>query len=144
LEVRSTSIFRASLHDLCRQAKHQYFSCPSDICWELFEKSVDDLLTTNNAILHDDGIKCIVKIRIACSSRKVGKSGGFRLIVTADRSLQQLVFLDIYPKTGPRSKSNISNDDLKFLLKQYLNERDKNELRQHDLENVLAVLETES
>jgi len=144
LNLSSTSIFRASLHELCRRPKYQYTSCPCDICAELLNKSVEELLTTNNAVLHDDGVKCIVKIRLPCASRNVGKSGGFRLIAVGNRQEQLLVMLDIYPKTGTRGKANITGSELAALLKTFLKERDANELARHDLSNELVVIPKEN
>ncbi len=143
MQVSSTSTFRESLQELCRRVKHKYTSCPQDICAEFIDKSVEELLSTNNAILNDDGIKCTVKIRLGCESRNTGKSGGFRLIAIIDRQKQQLIMLEVYPKVGPKGKSNISKLELGVLLKTYLTERDNGDIVEHNIKNDLAIITQE-
>lgn len=91
-------------------------------------RPVEDLIIGNNAILHDDGNRCLLKIRIPCESRSVGKSGGFRLIATVDRQAHEIVLLEIFPKVGPFARENITNRDLKVVLSRYIQERDAGEL----------------
>lgn len=144
LIVRSTSIFRESLYQICRRPKHQYTSCPRDICNELCDKSVQDLLTSNNAILLDNGTRAVVKVRLACESRGSGKSGGFRMIVAVDRNTQEVVMLEVYPKTGALGKSNIDEQEYKHLLNTYFQERNAMLLLEHDLNNTLAHVEAQA
>ena len=99
-------------------------------------------MTTNNAIINDDGVKCILKIRVPCESRKVGKSGGFRLIAIANRESKEVVFLEIFPKTGPLGKDNITDREFKKILEEYLEERNEKLLVRLDILNELAEIES--
>lgn len=152
--VVSTSTFRESLKELCKRPKHAYGSCKDDICKEFTDqnvsedepwkaKPVDSFITTNNAIINDNGITCLLKIRVACESRKVGKSGGFRLIATINRHTEEVVLLEIFPKTGPYNKSNIDSKELKKVIETYISEREKGVLVRMDITNGLSEIKDE-
>ena len=70
----------------------------------------------------------MLKIRIPCESRNIGKSGGFRLIAMIDRQAQEIVLLEIFPKVGPLARDNIDNQSLKFVINKFIQEREAGEL----------------
>lgn len=141
----STSHFRDSIHELCRRPKHQYTSCKKDICEELAGKTAIDVADIkNNGRLHDNGVKCVLKVRVRNSIRNIGKSGAFRVISVIDREKDEIVFMYIYPKTGALAKESLSNDFTSELLKVYLSEREGKSLVRLDLDNELAeIIEAE-
>ena len=132
----STETFRDSLHQLCRKPKHKYGSCPSDICDELKDKTVEDLAETN-VRLNDNGVRCVLKMRVANAGRGIGQSSGYRVIAVGDREKQEVVFLYVYPKTGALGVSDITDKHLGELLTAYFAERDNGLLVRLDLENKL-------
>lgn len=47
---------------------------------------------------------------------------GYRLIYLVSKTDEIVVFLDIYPKNGPLQQLDIADAELKFLVKQFIDE----------------------
>lgn len=63
-----------------------------------------------------DNNNMFIKIRIASTSRKIGKSGAYRLICYAEREDGKIYLLTIYPKN---EKENIKNKEILELILKY-------------------------
>lgn len=66
--------------------------------------------------IHLPNDESVYKLRVANTSAKQGKSGGFRLIYYVVRNEREIYLLAIYSKTD---KSNISQTDIMELIKRY-------------------------
>lgn len=63
-----------------------------------------------------DNNNVAIKIRVASLSRKIGKSGGYRLICYAEKADGNIYLLTIYSKN---EKENISNKEILELILKY-------------------------
>ena len=63
-----------------------------------------------------DNNNIAIKIRIASLSRKIGKSGGYRLICYAEKEDGKIYLLTIYSKN---ERENISNKEILELIMKY-------------------------
>ncbi|WP_123901197.1 hypothetical protein [Flavobacterium davisii] len=83
-------------------------------------------------VLKDSGIAKILKIRIANSEQNKGKSSGFRILLIADSRTSEVIFLNIFAKTGTDGKDNIGREELKECLSIYKSEKKANTLVELD------------
>lgn len=65
--------------------------------------------------LQDDN-NLAIKIRVASTSRNMGKSGSYRMICYAEKEDGKIYLLTIYPKN---EKENISNKEILELILKY-------------------------
>ena len=63
-----------------------------------------------------DNDNIAIKIRVASLSRKIGKSGGYRLICYAEKADRKIYLLTIYSKN---EKENIKNTEILELILKY-------------------------
>ena len=63
-----------------------------------------------------DNDNIAIKIRVASLSRKIGKSGGYRLICYAEKADGKIYLLTIYSKN---EKENIKNTEILELILKY-------------------------
>lgn len=63
-----------------------------------------------------DNNNMAIKIRVASTSRNMGKSGSYRLICYAEKEDGKIYLLTIYPKN---EKENISNKEILELILKY-------------------------
>lgn len=83
----------------------------------------------------------ILKIRVANSAAKKGKSGSFRVIAAANIDADELILLFVHPKTGPEGLSRVDNGYLKELLRTFKEERNANSLVKLNLNDDLKEIE---
>lgn len=64
----------------------------------------------------------------------LSRKDGFRLIYLVSKTDEIVVFLDIYPKNGPLQQLDIVDNDLKSLLKEFIEEAQSNNLLDYAIE----------
>lgn len=64
----------------------------------------------------------IIKLRLPDKKQHISRKDGFRLIYLVSKTDEIVVFLDIYPKNGPLQQLDLADDELKALVKQFVNE----------------------
>lgn len=75
-------------------------------------------------ILIDDEY-ILIKLRLPDKKHKLSKKDGFRLIYLVYKETEEVVLLDIYPKNGPSQQLDISDAQLIEIVRQYVDEREK-------------------
>ena len=73
----------------------------------------------------------VIKLRLPDKKMRLSRKDGFRLIYLVSKTDEIVVFLDIYPKNGPLQQMNIEEDELKFLIKQFIRETQMNLLEDY-------------
>ena len=73
----------------------------------------------------------VIKLRLPDKKMRLSRKDGFRLIYLVSKTDEIVVFLDIYPKNGPLQQMNIEEDELKFLMKQFIRETQMNLLEDY-------------
>lgn len=122
----SSSIFRNNLASL----RKDYPSCELDICEEFKDMSLQDVFA-KNYVLSDSGKARVIKVRIANSHSKKGKSGGFRAIIIANLEREHVCLAALFVKTGSKGIDNIERSELKEVIKCYQSEYKNNDLIEH-------------
>lgn len=69
-----------------------------------------------------EGDLIVIKLRLPDKKMRLSRKDGFRLIYLVSKTDEIVVFLDIYPKNGPLQQLDIEEDELKFLMKQFISE----------------------
>lgn len=73
----------------------------------------------------------IIKLRLPDKKQHLSRKDGYRLIYLVSKTDEIVVFLDIYPKNGPLQQLDIANGELKFLVKQFVDEAQLNILEDY-------------
>ena len=73
----------------------------------------------------------IIKLRLPDKEQHLSRKDGYRLIYLVSKTDEIVVFLDIYPKNGPLQQLDIANGELKFLVKQFVDEAQLNILEDY-------------
>ena len=73
----------------------------------------------------------IIKLRLPDKKQRLSRKDGYRLIYLVSKTDEIVVFLDIYPKNGPLQQLDIANGELKFLVKQFVDEAQLNILEDY-------------
>ena len=105
LKIISLESFKKDAKELFKKNK----KLPIDL------KKLNDILQENPK----SGIELssdLYKIRLENSSSKVGKSGGFRVIIY-QQIKDRIVLISIYSKT---EKENLSDEELSVIIKKYM------------------------
>lgn len=117
----SISTFQAHLSALLKVKKGVYSSISSEISKEFTSKPIEQIRSNRDMILIEaDSI--IIKLRLPDKRMRLSKSDGYRLIYLVSKEDDVVVFLDIYPKNGPMQKLDLSEGELKQLLKEFITE----------------------
>ena len=69
-----------------------------------------------------EGELIVIKFRLPDKKQHLSRKDGFRLIYLVSKTDEIVVFLDIYPKNGPLQQLTISENDLKLLLTEFIDE----------------------
>jgi mRNA-degrading endonuclease RelE of RelBE toxin-antitoxin system len=117
----TTSVFRNSFQKLTKRDDSGYISCRDDISICFKEQSFDDIYVRNHLLRQMGGLR-VIKIRIQNSHLTLSSAAGYRLIICCNPTKNHIVFLDIYPKRGKYSKSDLLPSEFKDLLKVYSKE----------------------
>lgn len=80
-----------------------------------------------------EGELVVIKLRLPDKRQKLSRKDAYRLIYLVSKKEEIVVFLDIYPKNGPLQKINISNNELKSLLQEFIIEAHESLLESFDI-----------
>ena len=126
--IKTTIDFRQSLHLLTKRQDAGYKDCEIDIISQLKGYSFEDI-NAMHFLMRSSGNCRLIKIRIGNSTLKISASGGYRLIVICNSEYQHIALLNIYPKRGKHSKSDLTPSEVKDLVRNYWNEVKGNRLQ---------------
>ena len=93
-------------------------------------KPIEQIRQNNDMILLE-GDLIIIKLRLPDKKQHLSRKDGYRLIYLVSKTDEIVVFLDIYPKNGPLQQLDIANGELKFLVKQFVDEAQLNILEDY-------------
>ena len=121
ISYKSISSFRVRLHRLLKVKRGVYASVEAEINREFADKPIEQIRQNNDMILLE-GELIIIKLRLPDKKQRLSRKDGFRLIYLVSKTDELVVFLDIYPKNGPLQQLNIAAEDLKSLVKEFIQE----------------------
>lgn len=138
----SVSSFRSRLDALLNVKRGVYAGVTQEVCNAFADADIDQIRQNRDMILMDDD-EVVIKLRLPDKKQRLSKSDGYRLIYMAMKQAPVVVFLDIYPKRGPKQQLDIEDKEVKRLMLEFLSEMADGSVMQHDIDNMLAVIAAE-
>ena len=121
ISFKTINSFRSRLSGLLNVRRKVYANVENEIKREFAGKLIEQIRQNNDMILlEDDSI--IIKLRLPDKKQHLSRKDGYRLIYLVSKTDEIVVFLDIYPKNGPLQQLDIADAELKFLVKQFVDE----------------------
>ena len=125
ISFKTISSFRSRLSGLLSVRRKVYVNVENEIKREFAGKPIEQIRQNNDMILLE-GDLIIIKLRLPDKKQHLSRKDGYRLIYLVSKTDEIVVFLDIYPKNGPLQQLDIANAELKFLVKQFVDEAQLN------------------
>lgn len=133
ISFKTISSFRSRLAALQKVKRKVYANVENEINREFAGKPIEQIRQNNDMILLE-GDLVVVKLRLPDKKQHLSRKDGFRLIYLVSKTDEIVVFLDIYPKNGPLQQLDIADNDLKSLLKEFIEEAQSNNLLDYAIE----------
>lgn len=133
ISFKTISSFRTRLAALLKVKRKVYANVENEINREFAGKPIEQIRQNNDMILLE-GDLVVVKLRLPDKKQHLSRKDGFRLIYLVSKTDEIVVFLDIYPKNGPLQQLDIADNDLKSLLKEFIEEAQSNNLLDYAIE----------
>lgn len=121
ISFKTISSFRSRLSGLLSVRRKVYVNVENKIKREFAGKPIEQIRQNNDMILLE-GDLIIIKQRLPDKKQHLSRKDGYRLIYLVSKTDEIVVFLDIYPKNGPLQQLDIADAELKFLVKQFIDE----------------------
>jgi hypothetical protein len=142
LNFVSISTFRNSCSLITKRAENGYGSCKKDICNELKDLTFDNI-ASRHYLVKQIGHLRVIKLRIQNSDQNISSAAGYRLIIICNSKYDHIAFLEIYPKKGKYSKSDLTKTEYKNILNTYGNELKNGTLVPHNINKELEEIKKE-
>lgn len=133
ISFKTISSFRTRLAALLKVKRKVYANVEVEIRREFAGKPIEQIRQNNDMILLE-GDLVVIKLRLPDKKQHLSRKDGFRLIYLVSKTDEIVVFLDIYPKNGPLQQLDIADNDLKLLLKKFIEEAQSNNLLNYAIE----------
>ena len=133
ISFKTISSFRSRLAALLKVKRKVYANVENEINREFAGKPIEQIRQNNDMILLE-GDLVVVKLRLPDKKQHLSRKDGFRLIYLVSKTDEIVVFLDVYPKNGPLQQLDIADNDLKSLLKEFIEEAQSNNLLDYAIE----------
>lgn len=133
ISFKTISSFRSRLAALLKVKRKVYANVENEINREFAGKPIEQIRQNNDMILLE-GDLVVVKLRLPDKKQHLSRKDGFRLIYLVSKTDEIVVFLDIYTKNGPLQQLDIADNDLKSLLKEFIEEAQSNNLLDYAIE----------
>lgn len=133
ISFKTISSFRSRLAALLKVKRKVYANVENEINREFAGKPIEQIRQNNDMILLE-GDLVVGKLRLPDKKQHLSRKDGFRLIYLVSKTDEIVVFLDIYPKNGPLQQLDIADNDLKSLLKEFIEEAQSNNLLDYAIE----------
>ncbi len=121
ISFKTISSFRTRLAQLLKVKRKVYANVETEVKREFAAKPIEQIRQNNDMILLE-GDLIIIKLRLPDKKQHLSRKDGFRLIYLVSKTAEVVVFLDIYPKNGPLQQLDIEDDELKTLVRQFIDE----------------------
>jgi mRNA-degrading endonuclease RelE of RelBE toxin-antitoxin system len=139
IKFLSISSFRDSIVAYCKKDEFGYRNCKKDIC-DFFAKKDIHTIFNHPILIAPSKDYRLIKSRIINSCYNKGKSGSYRIYYYVDIKNACIYLLSFYPKTGKYGRDSLSATELKFLIKNFNQEKQLNSLLKHDINNLLEII----
>ena len=132
VRFKTISSFRSRLSGLLKVRRMVYANVGNEIRHEFTGQPIEQIRQNNDMILLEADL-IVIKLRLPDRKQRLSRRDGFRLIYLVSKTDEVVVFLDIYPKNGPLQQLDITDEDLKFLISQFIGEAQSNLLEDYPI-----------
>ncbi len=133
IDYKAISHFIKRINDLLKVRKGVYSGVSDEINKEFAGKNIEQIRANYDMILMEsDAI--VIKLRLPDRRVRLAKKDGYRLIYLVSKITEFVVFLDIYPKRGPKQQLDIEDKELKRLLQIFIEEKGNDSLTDYPIE----------
>ena len=133
IDYKAISHFIKRVNDLLKVRKGVYSGVSDEINKEFAGKNIEQIRANYDMILMEsDAI--VIKLRLPDRRVRLAKKDGYRLIYLVSKIREFVVFLDIYPKRGPKQQLDIEDKELKRLLQIFIEEKGNDSLTDYPIE----------
>lgn len=130
MDFFAISTFFNHLYALLDVKRGVYANVYKEIEREFKGKSLEALWQNRDMILDNDENR-LIKLRLADKGKRLSKADGYRCIYLINRATEKIIFLDIYPKRGPKQKISASESEIAKMLQTYQTESNNNSLKSY-------------
>lgn len=124
---QSISYFRERLTSLKNVKRGVYATVEDEIRCEFSDKPIEQIRINNDMILIEDSF-ITIKLRLPDRKHKLSKKDGYRLIYLVYKDRDEVAFLDIYPKNGPKQQLDENDETIAMLIDLYATEKEEGTL----------------
>ena len=132
----SISTFRAALDALQKVRRGVYAGVAMEICKAFQNVSIEQIRANRDMILMDND-SIVIKLRLPDRKQRLSRADGYRLIYLVMKNVPIVVFLNVYPKRGPKQKLDLEEHELEALLNAFATEFNSQQIVIHDINNNL-------
>lgn len=115
----TTSNFRADLSTLLKIRKNVYSSIEKEIYNEFIDCPIEYIRNNRDMILIE-GDSIVIKLRLPDRKQRKSRKDGYRLIYLVAKDEDIVTFMSVYPKSGPAQKIDLSKEELRLLMNQFI------------------------
>lgn len=119
--------FRQRMDALLKVRRNVYQGVSEEIVREFEDKDINRIRQNRDMILLE-GDLVVIKLRLPDKRQRLSRKDGYRLIYLVSKVDEIVVFLDIYPKNGPSQQLNITAEEIKRLLVEFIEEGQNGQL----------------
>lgn len=119
--------FRQRMDALLRVRRNVYQGVSEEIVREFEDQDINRIRQNRDMILLE-GDLVVIKLRLPDKRQRLSRKDGYRLIYLVSKVDEIVVFLDIYPKNGPSQQLNITAEEIKRLLVEFIEEGQNGQL----------------
>lgn len=123
----TTSSFRSDISTLLKVRKNVYAGIEKEIYHEFVDCPVENIRNNRDMILIE-GDSIVIKLRLPDKKQRKSRKDGYRLIYLVAKDTDMVTFLSVYPKNGPCQKIDLSKEELRVLMQQFILELSSNSL----------------
>lgn len=133
----TTQLLRESIDKYLK--KDEYSNCKEDLCNFFKNRDISTISSQPSLIVVQNKFH-FIKSRIENSCTNKGKSSGYRLYYYVDTELQYVYFIGFYPKTGKYGQEDLTDTELKILIKSFSAEKASGKLVEHNINDNLSLI----
>lgn len=115
----TTSSFRTDLSDLLKVRRNVYSGIEKEIYNEFIGCPVERIRNNRDMILIE-GDSIVIKLRLPDKKQRKSRKDGYRLIYLVSKDTDMVTFMSVYPKNGPNQKIDLSKDELRLLMDEFI------------------------
>lgn len=139
IHFASIESYRKRLNELLEVKRGVYGGVKDEICKEFCSSTIEQIRQNRDMILiSNDSI--VVKLRLPDKKQRLSKADGYRLIYMVMKQVPLVIFLDIYPKRGPKQQLDIEDNEINKLISDFITENESDKIVLHDINNGLAEI----